>query len=209
MIISHKYKFVWIHIPKCAGHWMRDLLLKIDPDIDDYRRVASKPSDKNHPIRCWHVSYSYFQNHHPLYEQIKDYTFFTFIRNPIDRAISEYNMILNTPQHIQYSSVSKISVYDFMQGRKTRNIQVEFVLDRNGVISPNIKILSYEKIKDIDFLEKFFRSLGVEDNENLKNICSGSPIFVGTPSIKKSQLDYERLKECWSPDVLWFYLYHS
>jgi hypothetical protein len=190
---------------------MRKILNEIDPNVEDYRRVISKPTDINHPVLCWHTQYSYFQKHHPDYERIKDYTFFTFIRNPIDRLISEYNMILSEPHHVYYPWVSKISIYDFIQRMcpRGKSQQSSYLLDSNGVISPNIKILSYEKLKDSDFLENFFISLGVQDNNNLKSICSRPPVHVGKSSLRKDQLDYARLKECVSFEALLFYMYHA
>jgi len=43
MIISHKFKFAFIHIPKTGGSFIRHILLKLDPsaiEVGEFKVIA-------------------------------------------------------------------------------------------------------------------------------------------------------------------------
>ena len=79
MIISYKYKLVFIHIPKNAGTFVYNLLIKIDPACIDIRTDG-----------FGHQEYNFIKKM-DIFEKIKDFIFFAIIRNPFDRIISYYN----------------------------------------------------------------------------------------------------------------------
>ena len=70
-MVSHKHKFVFLHIPKCAGTSIGE---KLNSHFDE----------------LW--TYSGFKIHHDdLTEDIlKNYFVFTIVRNPWDRLYSQY-----------------------------------------------------------------------------------------------------------------------
>jgi hypothetical protein len=85
-MISHKHRFIFIHIPKTAGtsieEALRDESCQLLPGEWDYRRAPHAPL-----------------NHLTLQEvadcgiltpaQLKSYFKFCFVRNPWDRLVSE------------------------------------------------------------------------------------------------------------------------
>ena len=79
MIVSYVYKFVFIHIPKNAGTYVSDLLLKLDPTA---KNIITNG--------VGHQSYEFIKTM-DIYPIIKDFHFFAIIRNPIDQLISWYN----------------------------------------------------------------------------------------------------------------------
>lgn len=91
MIISHKYQTVFVHIPKCAGTSIRNMILNADPDA----------------VRFWgwtwldrHQRYG-DSAHIPLVElapmpmgRVREYTTVTLSRDPVARFLSA------VPQHL-------------------------------------------------------------------------------------------------------------
>jgi chondroitin 4-sulfotransferase 11 len=69
-MISHKYKFIFLHIPKVAGTSIERFLREIDLEIP--QKVLRKRG------------FSHFLNDHP------DYFAFSFVRNPYDRLVSAW-----------------------------------------------------------------------------------------------------------------------
>jgi hypothetical protein len=72
LMINHEYKFIFIHIPKCAGISVGRILYKLtgqDPKL-----------------------YEGFKIHHDEFDESvwKEYFVFTFVRNPLDRLHSQY-----------------------------------------------------------------------------------------------------------------------
>ena len=75
-MINHEHKFIFIHIPKCAGMSIGKTLTELTKPKDD------EPQ--------W--NYSGFKIHHDEFDEKiwKEYFVFTFIRDPIDRLLSQY-----------------------------------------------------------------------------------------------------------------------
>jgi hypothetical protein len=72
LMINHEYKFIFIHIPKCAGVSIGRTL---------YNLVDKDPK-----------TYEGFKIHHDEFDEKiwKEYFVFTFLRNPLDRLYSQY-----------------------------------------------------------------------------------------------------------------------
>lgn len=94
-MISHKYKCIFIHIPKCAGTSINRLLS--DSTVFDYR----KPNYDY--LYGWCPARKIFLQHATVQELLEldlvsiknwhEYYKFTVIRNPWDRIFSSYNWI--------------------------------------------------------------------------------------------------------------------
>ena len=72
IMINHEHKFIFIHIPKCAGMSIGKTL---------YNLVDKDP-----------ITYTGFGIHHDEFDKKiwKEYFVFTFLRNPLDRLYSQY-----------------------------------------------------------------------------------------------------------------------
>ena len=71
-MINHKYKVIFIHIPKTGGTSVREILR-----INDFEKseIKSHPSYKAYTDSC---------------ETYKEYFTFTIVRNPYDKMVSQY-----------------------------------------------------------------------------------------------------------------------
>jgi len=96
-MISHKHKFILIHIPKCGGTSVELALLKNEGiemknyDQDDLNFLSENQKQK------YRIGYDYkgTSTQHRKIDQFKDgreknYFTFTFVRNPWERFLSEY-----------------------------------------------------------------------------------------------------------------------
>jgi hypothetical protein len=82
MIVSHRHKLVFTHIPKNAGTSIRRWL------------EAHVPDAEKQPDAAKHMT------PHHVHSQHKGYTNFAVVRNPYDRLLSHYHF--DTERHAQY-----------------------------------------------------------------------------------------------------------
>ena len=93
-MISHKHKFIFIHIPKCGGTSVEQTLLK-NEDIPEERILKwNLTEEEQHEYRLYY-RYGNIDVQHRKIDQYKtenekNYFTFTFVRNPWERFLSEY-----------------------------------------------------------------------------------------------------------------------
>jgi|694.fasta_scaffold57030_2 hypothetical protein len=90
MIIGFKKRFLFIHIPKCAGDSMRELLLK--------------PENSGALFLGKHAGYRGAEK--AMGEAINGFTVFAVVRNPFDQAVSFYKH-LRKPLHISAAEIDQ------------------------------------------------------------------------------------------------------
>ncbi len=93
MIISPKHRFVFVHIPKCAGTSVRTQLIKCDPD-----HIALGDTG-DHPvlgrIDYGHIPLYQLTEHFPEYRAyIRDFDTFAVVRDPLPRFGSALRQLL-------------------------------------------------------------------------------------------------------------------
>ena len=115
MIISHKYKLIFIHIYKNAGTFVTELLYNLDRHIIDCDgHISAKDAKKKYP-KLWN-----------------DYTKICIIRNSWDWQISLLAYMKESIEHHQHHIVKNMNVNEYLQWRKTDlHQQLEFITDDN------------------------------------------------------------------------------
>jgi hypothetical protein len=84
MIIFQKHRFVFVHVPKCAGMAVRDQLSTLDGD----KVVLGNPGlhETLGPIDYGHIPLWKLREHFPeRYRCVVDYRAYALVRNPLDR----------------------------------------------------------------------------------------------------------------------------
>ena len=183
MLVSHKLKLIFIHIPKNAGTFIWNLLKKLDNELvvyfntKDSSRKTLHNKGKDIKSLC-NFDYS-------------EYIIFCVIRDPIERVLSLYNYISGSKGYPTYNIVKCQSFREFIEYSfsktdflETNYIgQCDFMYDENNKLLIN-KIIRYERlhtelkdmlkgIKGIDMSEtELDKILTVRINESKKLINS-------------------------------------
>lgn len=93
-MISHKHKFIFIHIPKCGGTSVEHSLLTSHGIPEDRVNDWNLTDEEKQEFRLYYkyggidVQHKKIEQYNTDYE--KKYFTFTFVRNPWERFLSEY-----------------------------------------------------------------------------------------------------------------------
>ena len=99
-MISHKHKYIYIHIPKTGGNSVEAALLEnigIPPERCNDEGLTKAERQE---YRIWYTHGEIDVQHRKLGQYKKwrerEYFTFSFVRNPWDRYVSEYFYVTNT-----------------------------------------------------------------------------------------------------------------
>ena len=140
LVISHRYKCIFIHIPRSGGSSIEDVIWSAGERTEANLWMGF--------IRPMHNKYQTGGLQHLLARQVRDevgretfaqYFKFTFVRNPWDKAVSQFNYTMQTrPDLRQFAGISEHASFEEYLNR-TREVphiqwepQVTFLYDQNG-----------------------------------------------------------------------------
>lgn len=199
-MISHKYKCIFIHIPRCAGTSV-DVALSTEPLV--YTNLLDKPllfafllgksfiaNLLGKPLLYWDsknkmwLQHTTAKNIREIYiskKKFKDYFKFTIVRNPFDRIVSSYNWLCGN------NNITKndLTFKDFilMQGKfkdlLDKNKQSE-KKNRYHQIMPMVDYLFDKDELLVDFVGRFENF-----NEDWKEICNKLKFKIKLPHLNK------------------------
>lgn len=93
MIISPRHRFVFVHIPKCAGTSVRTQIVKCDPDHISMGEVGTHPELGT--IDFGHVPLPILRQHFPCeYDYLERFTSYAVVRDPLERFGSSLRQML-------------------------------------------------------------------------------------------------------------------
>lgn len=173
-MISHKYKCIFIHIPKCAGTSLENVLGHYNSysgrrgqdhrtlrQIEPVTTINAFTSKENRKELAHKIRYKYRKNINPKNKEIvnkrqyKTYFKFTIVRNPWARVYSWYKNVLRDEIHKQHYGITReISLIDFLKkyaGFENLRTQMLWIKDFNGSV-PLDFIGRFENLTD-DFKE--------------------------------------------------------
>ena len=82
-MISHKHKFIFVHIPKCGG---TSILNELNQFCDEKKQKVGHPR-----LRIINKNFYLYKPHgEEIYLDQTKYKIFTLVRNPFDRVVSSF-----------------------------------------------------------------------------------------------------------------------
>ncbi|SOB97691.1 sulfotransferase family protein [Rhodobacter sp. JA431] len=187
MIISDMYQFAFIHIPKCAGTTVRNMLL----DYDDLKGAHTSRID-THPV-LGHLDYVHIplftlREHFPdLFAKVTAYQSFTIVRDPYSRFTSALFQRIdrNCPTPARLMTQDELEheackVMEFLRENGGQNVllppeYIHFQRQSDFIFLNGEKVLdAIYTTQQIDLLQtvleqKIGQTLRVPQNDTIKN----------------------------------------
>ncbi|MGE7636131.1 sulfotransferase family 2 domain-containing protein [Bacillus paramycoides] len=137
---EEKRLLIYLHIPKTGGttlkniikrqyhpkevwfHMEKDMIPKMEKrgNVDQLKCVGG---------HCWYGLHEYFE---------KQFQYFTMLRNPIDRVISEYYYILRRPNHNAYPQIKNMTLMEFIQNFSLKSSNQQTRRISGSIHNPNL-----------------------------------------------------------------------
>lgn len=164
MIVNNKYSFLFVHIQKTAGTSITECLHKID---------GTKIIGNSHS----------FISHNSV-EKLDDYFKFCFVRNPWDRLVSWYNMMVTKRTHNDFSSYLLNNSNNFSEFLELTDVIYETCYLEWDKMIPYPKSISFNQLDYIsdndgnilvDFIGRF-ENINEDYNKIMKEIGSNYPL---------------------------------
>jgi hypothetical protein len=171
VLISHTFKCVFIHIPKNAGSYVKDILGKIDPENIEIKEHIYG----HHPFHRIKEL--------PIYNEIKDYTFFCVIRDPIDMIVSHYNYILTCgDSHYLYSKVKDKLLLEVS----------DLILDDNGEL--NLFYIKYNADRYNEKSNPVNKNIIKLNFDNISEEFKKFLLYINVPEVVLNKINF--LEKC-------------
>ena len=129
MIVSHRYKCIFVHIPKNGGTFVTNFIKSVDPSCQDIY----------HPSMSGHQSLDVIIDEYLYLPWIKDYTFFAVLRNPIEKILSSFNYYW----HENFEFTQFLSQLDGCNQQNLHLTNLLFITTKNEFHS-NIKLIDFD-----------------------------------------------------------------
>jgi len=213
MIINHKRKFIFIHLPKCAGTSIKRALYPYCDEYDQFFGGHPDAPEGNNEI-----------SKHSTAMEIKsfatekrwnNYFTFTFVRNPIDRITSLYNWWHHTKGLFDIKkkeSICSMTFEEFVFSEETgpsmlsslisKDVKDSFVSDKNRI---ELDFIGKQESlgKDFGYICGLFRlpNMPLKKYNESKDplVCSSKIDEKITREIKRK---YHEDFECFYPNLL-------
>ena len=175
MVISHRLKYIFFHIPKTAGTSIRQVLLSPNFQVDVIGKWdgMDKEKIKNNSLIDWNLKqHSDITQIKEYFEKYTNYNYdeyfkFAFIRNPWDRQVSKYEFYM---QKVYYQTDA--SPVNAELAKRFRNLTAkEFLIN---IINHQHKFICEDDSVAVDFLGKF-ETLHDDMKEIVNTILPGLP----------------------------------
>lgn len=181
-MISHKLKFIFVHIPKTSGNSL-SLYLKDIVNDGVIQRDNNLGKNSGIDIICEktktgikHENIDYYRR---IYgEKINDYFKFTIVRNPYDRMLSFYffektirNQTFNRSEFIRFVTKCKSFQYDYIDD-SCHTIHYENLIDELKNIDCFKGVVDFEdypKLNSSANCKELYHKV-YDNDEELKNI---------------------------------------
>ena len=175
--MSNKQKVIFLHIPKAGGSTLRSVLKRLYSKKEIFLIRSLKKNKytnafiqlpaaekENISLLMGHMEYG-------LHEHFPNSKYISMVRNPVNRAISNYYFVLQSPYHPLNKKLVKenISLFDYIDQDINRQLDNGMTRDLSGVgwkvdkCTPEMLALAKENIQNnfllVGTMERFDESL--------------------------------------------------
>jgi hypothetical protein len=131
MIINHKYKFIFIHVPKCAGTSIKRALYPYGDKYDQFFGGHPDAPEGNDEVHKHSTALEV--KRFATTERWEKYFTFSFVRNPFSRIVSLYNW-WNEVEGIfdpeAKKAICDMSFKEFVFSEHSERSQLEFLTSK-------------------------------------------------------------------------------
>jgi len=112
-------KLVFMHMPKCAGRSIINLLKENYPNsiiMNNMPMLAMMTKDEleGYDLICGHINYKFVN-------MLDGFKYMTIMRDPVERAISQYNHFMTMETSVTEAEILRLHNYSFMDFVSTSN----------------------------------------------------------------------------------------
>lgn len=163
---SLKELLIYLHIPKAAGttlngiinqQYARNKLFRFD-GINNHQQFTNLPPVQQDKVQLLRGHFAF-----GLHQLIsRPCIYFTVLRHPVKRVISQYNYIRNNPHNPQFKLLQSISLEEYIlkEGKRLCNQQTNMI---SGLSTPkNCSDIEVLKIAQ-DNLDRYFAVVGITE----------------------------------------------
>lgn len=150
MIVSNKYKFVFVHIPRTGGFSVDNAIVKHLGEKDFYTNQSINQFGviASHSGHDYHLKLRKINELHK--NKYKNYYKFTFIRNPYERMVSLYSFFSQGNDHKPQNDFESFK---------------DWVIKRNSIINPTLRVETQNRWKgtsQFDYIIDEDNNIGVD-----------------------------------------------
>lgn len=185
-MISHAHKTLFVHIPKCGGQSIENMLLSdlgLDRRDKSQLLLRKRGRGESGPPKLGHLTASdYLRFGFIDHNSFESYYRFSVVRNPFDRLRSAYNY-LGFRELITFSCFVEKVVVEALENRNSLHWflrpQTDFLLDAEGVLLVNQYVKLEEMSVSIDqIIERSRLSVSELPHSNNSSAISGVSRFM-------------------------------
>jgi hypothetical protein len=159
VLISHTYKFCYVHIPRTGGSWLTYKLRDVDPNhVGSGHEI---PLLHAHPQRYEYVKFGRHGRLDQMYEMcdvdLNEYFKFAFVRHPYTRFQSAFLYFTNTTQTAKNAGFTNYNeMMDWIES--TNAVKLHVVPQSNWHDERIDKFFKFEEVEQLS-LEKYIPGL--------------------------------------------------
>lgn len=156
MVISHRLKYIFFHIPKTAGTSVRQILLSSNFQVDAIGKWdgMDKAKLKSNPLIDWNLKqHANIAEAKKYFEKYTEYNYdeyfkFAFIRNPWDRQVSKYEFYMQKIYYQKDASAVNTELATRFKVLPAKNFLMNTINEQSKYICENGNVA-------VNFLGKF------------------------------------------------------
>ncbi len=196
---------IFLHIPKTAGttlnrvmerQYEKGTIWEIGLDQASMDRFTNLPEEERAQLRLVKG-----HRHFGLHEYLpKPSTYITFLRNPVDRVLSNYYYLKGNRRHVHHENIVNMNVMEFVNSRySAKNVETKYLTGQAGM-QPGGECTEEDLLKAKKNLSEYFTMVGITERFDeslllLKKALGWNNVYYVKQNVSKNRPPRETLSE--------------